>query len=105
MAIAKVGSPATAPARQKQVDECLSRCLARQQPLPGHKLSAFLDNNLLTLNHYHHKLLVYDLQHHRPVHEWWEKPTDRRILGAALAYLEQEVSAASCSRASRGVAY
>eukprot|EP00406_Dinophysis_acuminata_P049511 CAMPEP_0179299932 /NCGR_PEP_ID=MMETSP0797-20121207/46770_1 /TAXON_ID=47934 /ORGANISM="Dinophysis acuminata, Strain DAEP01" /LENGTH=141 /DNA_ID=CAMNT_0021009379 /DNA_START=28 /DNA_END=450 /DNA_ORIENTATION=+ len=76
-------------ARQKQVDECLSRCIAGQPPLEHHKLTASLVQGQLTLNHYHHKILVYDMCAKKALHQWWEKPTDKRILDAALAYLDQ----------------
>lgn len=88
-------------ARQKQVDDCISRCLAQQPPIPGHKLSATLATGFLTLHHYHHKLLVYDLAQRKPLHEWWEKPTDRRILTAALAYLQD---IAPCNEAKASLA-
>jgi len=38
------------------------------------------------------------------LHEWWEKPTDRRILSAALAYLAEEVARPSKAMPGRGTA-
>lgn len=73
-------------ARQKQVDDCLHRCLTGQPAVP-HKLRAELCQGILTLHHYHHTLLKYRLVDRRCLHEWWEKPTDKRIFEAALAYL------------------
>lgn len=78
-------------ARQKQVDDCLSRCLAGQAPMAGSKLKASLLDGVLTLHHYHHKVLEYRLATRQVLHEWWEKPTDKRILQAALAYLREEL--------------
>jgi hypothetical protein len=45
------------------------------------------DNVYMTFYHYHHTLLVYDLARGKAVMTWAEKPTDRRILRAALANL------------------
>ena len=46
------------------------------------------DNIHLTFYHYQHTLLVYDLARGKALMTWAEKPTDRRILRAALANLQ-----------------
>jgi hypothetical protein len=76
-------------ARQKQVDDALMRAF-RGQP-PSGKVRATCQDSLLVLHHYQHELLRYELPASGApgvvLHSWHEKPTDKRILEAALAFL------------------
>jgi len=72
--------------RQKQVDEAIARGLAGK--LPSGKVKVMVDNHtLLTLHHYHHLLLRFNLKTKTVLHSWHEKPTDKRILDAAIEAL------------------
>ena len=72
--------------RQKQVDEAIARGLAGK--LPSGKVKVMVDNHtLLTLHHYHHLLLRFNLKTKTVLHCWHEKPTDKRILDAAIEAL------------------
>ena len=59
------------------------------RPASG-KVKASISANELQLHHYHHLLLKYDLTTRRPTYQWHEKPTDKRILLAALDTLKEE---------------
>eukprot|EP01043_Picozoa_sp_COSAG02_P051445 COSAG02_NODE_5414_length_4348_cov_3.668157_1_plen_302_part_00 len=84
-------------ARQQQVDEALARAFDRRKP--SGKVKAQLDGHLLRVWHYSYRMLTYDLRRAEPV-EWafdptrpvpdgW-KPTDKRILSAALQALKED---------------
>jgi hypothetical protein len=77
----------------KQMDECLNRAVVeKNRPLNGRKWKAFTvrsgSEEILYLYHYHHRVLIYSLDSQRVLEEWWEKPTDKRGLDAAKAWLE-----------------
>jgi hypothetical protein len=80
----------------KQIQTCLDRVFAGEPPLKQ-KWRAHLgratvcDNHRwLLLHHYHHLVLVVDLDTKEIIRQWWEKPADKRGLDAALAYLKKE---------------
>ena len=88
-------------ARQKQVDEALARAFSGREPKG--KCRAVLAGDPpreLQFWHYQHLLLVYDLREddaaQRVRHEWWEKPTDLRILTAAKAALADDAFVGRC---------
>ena len=54
---------------------------------PSGKLKVVLQGEQLELYHYHHLLLRYDTSTNQPTLTWHEKPTDKRILNAALESL------------------
>lgn len=72
----------------KQIDECLDRAFSGKKPLKK-KWRAFITQGVLFLYHYHHLVLVYDIDTDWIVKEWWEKQADKRGLEAAKAYLKQ----------------
>lgn len=59
----------------------------KKLPPTGKVRVKIVEGVYLTVFHYQHTLLVYDLVRRRPLMTWSEKPTDRRILRAALANL------------------
>ena len=74
--------------RQKQVDAALLRAFNGQPP--SGKVRAALRGDLLVIYHYEHELLRWQLPNGAPglvLYSWHEKPTDKRILEAALAFL------------------
>lgn len=82
--------------RQQQVDDALARAFDGRKP--SGKVSARLDGDLVVVWHYTYRILTYDLRRNEPV-DWafdpagdlpagW-KPTDRRILAAALETLQE----------------
>lgn len=71
----------------KQIDECLTRAFKKNKPLRK-KWQAAINGNHLILVHYHHLVMVYDIETHTYLHEWWEKPADKRGLDSAKAWLE-----------------
>lgn len=76
-------------ARQKQVEAALSRCFKGNPPRGKCKASLSEDERLLTFHHYHHLLLVYDMEDRSAIYTWYEKLTDKRILDAAIAALTE----------------
>lgn len=84
----------------KQMDECLDRVFSFQHPAPSKKWKAFRGAwlgekpNLILLYHYHHLVMVYDSTANEILHEWWEKPTDKRGLDAAKEYLNKKFNTA-----------
>ena len=70
----------------KQVNICLDRALSGEKPLM-HKYRAFIHTNRLFLYHYQHLLLVFNLIEKKSEFTWYETPTDKRGLNAALTYL------------------
>ena len=74
--------------RQKQVDLAIKRAFDQHKPRGKCRAVLSIDRIHLTFYHYQHTLLVYDLARGKPILTWSEKPTDRRILRAALANLE-----------------
>lgn len=80
--------PPDHPDRQKQVDEAIDRGMRNKKPVGKCRVALSKDGIHLTFYHYTHTLLVYDLARGRALMTWSEKPTDRRILRAALANLE-----------------
>ena len=74
--------------RQKQVDIAIARGFKRHKPKGKCRVAVTGDGVHLTFHHYQHTLLVYDLVRRKAIMTWAEKPTDRRILRAALANLE-----------------
>ena len=69
----------------KQVDQAIHRAFEGKTPIG--KCRAIVQNGELVFYHYHHVLLKYDLVARRPTFQWHERPTDLRILNAALATL------------------
>lgn len=76
----------------KQINDCLDRFFENKPPLKKKWLPITHDNypNCLILFHYHHLVLVYDLNEKKPLYQWWELPTDKRGLDAALDYLKNK---------------
>jgi hypothetical protein len=104
--------------RQKQVDEAISRCLSGKAPVG--KVKCTREAGCLVLHHYHHLLLRWHIDrplcdlcyfispdpdpwrkfasvmilihgYRREVlFQWHEKPTDKRILEAALEALRDD---------------
>ena len=74
--------------RQKQVDAAINRGFKHKKPSGKCRVTVTGDGVHLTFYHYQHTLLVYDLVRDRALMTWAEKPTDRRILRAALANLK-----------------
>jgi len=66
----------------------ITRAFKRQKHKGKCRAALTGDGVYMTFHHYQHTLLVYDLTRGRAVMTWSEKPTDRRILSAALANLE-----------------
>jgi hypothetical protein len=66
----------------------IDRAFKRRKPKGKCRAALTGDGVYVTFYHYQHTLLVYDLVRGRAVMTWSEKPTDRRILRAALANLE-----------------
>ena len=79
--------------RQKQVDAAIERAFKRQKHKGKCRAVLTGDGIYMTFYHYQHTLLVYDLARGKAVMTWSEKPTDRRILRAALANLEARYGA------------
>jgi hypothetical protein len=79
--------------RQQQVDDALARAFAGRPP--SGKVRAALTHggpggsDELQLHHYHHLLLRWDIARSLPLYQWHEKPTDKRILRAALQALAE----------------
>lgn len=73
--------------RQKQVDRAIDHAF-RGKVHKGKCQARIPMKGYLTFHHYQHTLLVYDLGRGRALMTWHEKPTDKRILRAALANLE-----------------
>lgn len=77
----------------KQIDICLDRAFENKSPLKT-KWKAIIEKdnvsniNKLTLFHYQHIILIYDLENKKILSQWYECPTDKRGLNAALKYLE-----------------
>ena len=84
--------------RQQQVDDALERAFSGRKP--SGKVKAQLDGHLMVVWHYSYRMLSFDLRRGEPV-DWafdpaggavpqgW-KPTDRRILAAALLALNED---------------
>jgi hypothetical protein len=79
----------------KQIDECLTRAFYNHPPLkkkwqcikipdPYIKGSYFYK-----IYHYHHLILVYRTHTHTFLHEWWERPADKRGLDSAKEWIEE----------------
>ncbi|MNM57585.1 hypothetical protein D3C81_687940 [compost metagenome] len=76
----------------KQVEDCLNRFFENKQPLK-HKLQARWHkehNHVVLVFHYQHLLLAYDTENKTILHQWWEVPTDKRNLEAAIKYLKNK---------------
>lgn len=75
----------------KQINICLNRFFNGEKPLKAkwqaRRHSEYPD--LLLLFHYHHLVLVYDLNKKESLKEWWELPADKRGLDAAKEYLQK----------------
>ena len=88
-----------APARQKQVDDAIARAFAGRPP-SGKVRAAIISHGpdggrALRLMHYQHELLLWRLptpggEPAAVLRSWHEKPTDKRILNAALEALAAE---------------
>lgn len=76
----------------KQIDVALSSALSDKAPPPSQKWKGFINwtgqTYILSLYHYHHLVLQYDLFNHIILHEWWERPADKRGLDSAKIWLE-----------------
>ena len=77
-------------ARQKQVDDALARALKRE-PGAG-KIRAAVQHGVVVLLHHEHELLKYRLptgagDRGEVLSSWHDKPTDKRVLDAAVAAL------------------
>ena len=85
--------------RQVQVDSALARAFAGEKG-KGKVQATITKGNELHLYHYQHLLLRYALSARTPIFTWHEKPTDKRILNAALeALLEQHFEPSERRRA------
>lgn len=75
----------------KQIRECMDRAFEGKRPL-AKKWKAVISNdetNYLFLTHYHHLILVYDLDTNTILHKWWERPADKRGLDSAMKLIEE----------------
>ena len=87
-------------ARQSQVDAALQRAFARAPPegkVRAAVVAGAAGGHMLVLYLYQHEILRWRLptaEGAAPVvsKTWWEKPTDKRILDAALAALGEDYS-------------
>ncbi len=70
---------------QQQVDRAIERGL-RGAP-PSGKCKVFVKGHFLSFWHYQHLLLIYDMRARGATYTWFEKPTDKNILSAALETL------------------
>lgn len=82
----------------KQITECLDRAFAGKLPLRRKWRAQIVTlkdypHPVLILMHYHHVCLMYCIERDKSLHSWWEKPTDKRGLDAALRYLKERASA------------
>lgn len=90
-------------ARQKQVDEALQRAFDGRAPMGKVRAAVVKDGGqrLLQLYHYHHELLAWRLPTASSagvsIRAWHEKPTDKRILDAALAFLQSSDNPWPCT--------
>ena len=71
----------------KQVEEALARAFAGRPPAGKCRAQVAPRGRYVAFWHYHHLLLVYDLELRVSLHAWHETPTARRILAAALRAL------------------
>ena len=71
----------------KQIDECLNRFFDNKSQL-NRKWQVLGDDNILVLFHYQHTILIYDIVLNEILFKWYECPTDKRGLDAALEYLD-----------------
>lgn len=76
----------------KQMDECLVRAFNQLPPKKSSKWKAIITMHgeyepVLYLFHYQHRVLVYAINHHQILDEWWEKPADKRGLDSAKEWL------------------
>ncbi len=83
----EIAASAVVMARQRQVDEALRRAFQRSAPSAG-KVSAEVDGDVVTVRHYDSVVLRWSLLRSAVLHEWHEKPTDKRVFAAAVAALE-----------------
>jgi hypothetical protein len=78
----------------KQIDECLDRLFDGKPPLKkkwqARIQEVYLVERCLLLYHYTHLVLAVDLDTKEIHRQWWEKPTDKRGLDAALKYLREK---------------
>ncbi len=74
--------------KHKQVQVELAFRRAKLNRPPKGKVRVVVRSGFVTVFHYHHTILVWDLARHKALLTWAEKPTDRRILNAALAHLQ-----------------
>ncbi|WP_067923755.1 hypothetical protein [Alicyclobacillus shizuokensis] len=77
----------------QQLHEAIDRFFKGFEPrkrkwkaLPGR----YLSQPVLSLYHYQHLVLVWDLEDWMPLYTWWQTQTDKRGLDAAISYLQQE---------------
>ena len=79
--------------RQKQVDVAVERAFAgkKSKSKKVKKCEGQIEGSTFSFFHWGHKVLVYDLAKEQVVSQWWEKPTDKRIMRAALAALRDRV--------------
>lgn len=77
----------------KQIDDCLKRAFKwKKTHLKSKKWKGVLykhnGDRILYLLHYHHTVLVYNVDRQLVIKEWWEKPADKRGLDSAKEWLE-----------------
>jgi hypothetical protein len=75
----------------KQINMVLDRHFEAKPPL-SHKWGVIkcpTHTNAIRLYHYHHLILIYDLDAETSLYQWWEKRADKRGLDAALLYLKE----------------
>lgn len=70
------------------MDECLERFFQGKDPLNKKWRAYGSHNRYMWLMHYHHVVLGYDFQEKKVIHQWYERPTDKRGLDAALEFLK-----------------
>lgn len=79
----------------KQMDECLTRAFIGKEPLKSKKWKGFIRKDksssalYLLLYHYHHHVLTYNIKNEEILHEWWERPADKRGLDSAKKWLSE----------------
>ncbi|MEK4781026.1 hypothetical protein NST86_33200 [Bacillus sp. FSL L8-0199] len=80
----------------KQISDCIDRALKGLPPLESKKWKAYLQWNeehrthYICLYHYQHLVLIYDTVKKSILHQWWEKPADKRGLDSAKEYIEEK---------------
>jgi hypothetical protein len=80
----------------KQINNCLNRFFENKRQLKQKWIAiknTYNDMECLMLFHYQHLILVMRLDTNEIIYKWWECPTDKRGLDAAIEYLKNNKGA------------